>query len=138
VTYALDLSEKQFQLKYDHNGNCERQAKEMIREELQQICVLLVGTCHSFRMRMTELLSQAYSLDKVYLSAFMDAHTSARYRGLTYIPHGKTGGINVIDSQLNSCSFIATQDLGKKTNNSFEILRRFDNSDIRGCNLMVL
>ena len=59
---------------------------------------------------------------------------------LTYVPVGKTGGINVIDlANINSCSFIATQDLGKKyPNNSFEVLGRFDNSDIRGCNLMVL
>ena len=59
---------------------------------------------------------------------------------LSYIKDGKTGGINVIDlANLNSCSFIATQDLGKKINtNAYEILGRFDNSDIRGCNLMVL
>ena len=56
------------------------------------------------------------------------------------LKEGKTGGINVIDlANINSCSFIATQDLGKKNpNNSFEVLGRFDNSDIRGCNLMVL
>ena len=49
-------------------------------------------------------------------------------------------GINVIDlANINSCSFIATQDLGKKyPNHSFEVLGRFDNSDIRGCNLMVI
>ncbi|MDA9555172.1 acyl transferase, partial [Pelobium sp.] len=49
------------------------------------------------------------------------------------------GGINVIDlANLNSCSFIATQDLGKiYPDNSFEVLGRFDNSDIRGCNLLV-
>ena len=59
---------------------------------------------------------------------------------LTYIDNGKTGGINVIDlANINSCAFIATQDLGKKKpNNSFEVLGRFDHSDIRGCNLMVL
>ena len=53
---------------------------------------------------------------------------------------GKTGGINVIDlANLYSCSFIATQDLGKiHLDESFEILGRFDTSDIRGCNLMVL
>jgi len=52
----------------------------------------------------------------------------------------KTGGINVIDlANLYSCSFIATQDLGKVyDDNTFEILGRFDHSDIRGCNLMVL
>jgi hypothetical protein len=59
---------------------------------------------------------------------------------LSYVETGKTGGINVIDlANINSCSFIATQDLGKKyPNNSFEVLGRFDNSDIRGCNLMVI
>jgi hypothetical protein len=53
---------------------------------------------------------------------------------------GKTGGINIIDlANVNSCSFIATQDLGKVLNDgSFEVVGRFDNSDIRGCNLMVL
>jgi hypothetical protein len=52
----------------------------------------------------------------------------------------KTGGLNVIDlANYNSCSFIATQDLGKVDNNgSFEVLGRFDHSDIRGCNLMVM
>jgi hypothetical protein len=52
----------------------------------------------------------------------------------------KTGGLNVIDlANINSCSFIATQDLGKVySDQSFEILGRFDHSDIRGCNLMIL
>jgi hypothetical protein len=59
---------------------------------------------------------------------------------LSYIREGKTGGINVIDlANINSCSFIATQDLGKKySNGSFEVVGRFDHSDIRGCNLMVV
>jgi hypothetical protein len=59
---------------------------------------------------------------------------------LTYVNMEKSGGVNVIDlANINSCSFIATQDLGKKyPNNTFEILGRFDNSDIRGCNLMVI
>ena len=58
---------------------------------------------------------------------------------LQYIPMGKTGGINVIDlANLYSCSFIATQDLGKITSEGTEILGRFDNSDIRGCNLLVV
>ncbi|MEY4012464.1 MAG: hypothetical protein RIT22_1982, partial [Bacteroidota bacterium] len=59
---------------------------------------------------------------------------------LSYVREGKTGGINVIDlANINSCSFIATQDLGKKyANGSFEVLGRFDHSDIRGCNLMVV
>jgi len=59
---------------------------------------------------------------------------------LSYLAEGKTGGINVIDlANINSCSFIATQDLGKiQKDETIEILGRFDNSDIRGCNLMVL
>jgi hypothetical protein len=59
---------------------------------------------------------------------------------LTIQLKGKTGGINVIDlANINSCSFIATQDLGRVHNDgSFEVIGRFDNSDIRGCNLMVL
>jgi hypothetical protein len=51
---------------------------------------------------------------------------------------GKTGGINVIDlANLYSCSFIATQDLGRSNGEQFQILGRFDQSDIRGCNLLV-
>jgi hypothetical protein len=59
---------------------------------------------------------------------------------LTYIPDGKTGGIVIDLLNINSCSFIATQDLGKKKipTTLFEVLGRFDNSDIRSCNLMVL
>jgi hypothetical protein len=59
---------------------------------------------------------------------------------LEILPENKNGGINIIDlANLNSCSFLATQDLGKNlSNNTTEILGRFDNSDIRGCNLMVL
>ena len=58
---------------------------------------------------------------------------------LTLLPMEKTGGINVIDlANFNSCSFIATQDLGKVyIDGAFEILGRFDNSDIRGCNLLI-
>jgi len=58
---------------------------------------------------------------------------------MTLINNNTTGGINVIDlANINSCSFIATQDLGKVyADNSFEVLGRFDNSDIRGCNLLI-
>ena len=54
-------------------------------------------------------------------------------------PHNKTGGINVIDLvNIYSCPFIATQDLGKTfDNDSFSVIGRFDNSDVRGCNLLV-
>jgi len=61
------------------------------------------------------------------------------YDPLTYLPAGKSGGINIIDlANIHSCSFIATQDIGKIVpSGGFEVLGRFDNSDLRGCNLMM-
>jgi len=148
VTYALlDLIEQQqFALKNTiimETGGMKGKRKEMIREELHaQLCAGF-GVCaiHS-EYGMTELLSQAYSLgDGIFESpSWMQVLIRDTEDALTYIENGKTGGINVIDlANINSCSFIATQDLGKKQpNNSFEVLGRFDHSDIRGCNLMVL
>ncbi len=148
VTYALlDLIEKhQFQLQNTivmETGGMKGKRREMIREELHaQLCEGFgVSAIHS-EYGMTELLSQAYSLgDGVFeCPPWMQILIRDTEDALTYIDNGKTGGINVIDlANINSCSFIATQDLGKKKpNNSFEVLGRFDHSDIRGCNLMVL
>ena len=148
VTYALlDLMEKQqFQLQNTiimETGGMKGKRKEMIREELhQQLCDGFgVSVIHS-EYGMTELLSQAYSLGEGVFEcpSWIQILIRDTEDALTYIPQGKTGGINVIDlANINSCSFIATQDLGKKNpNNSFEVLGRFDNSDIRGCNLMVM
>jgi phenylacetate-coenzyme A ligase PaaK-like adenylate-forming protein len=148
VTYALlDLIEKHpFKLQNTiimETGGMKGKRKEMIREELhEQLCAGFgVPAIHS-EYGMTELLSQAYSLGQGVFECpnWMQILVRDTEDALTYIPQGKTGGINVIDlANLNSCSFIATQDLGKKiSSNSFEILGRFDNSDIRGCNLMVL
>ena len=148
VTYALlDLIEKQnFHLKNTiimETGGMKGKRKEMIREELHKILCdgFGVSTIHS-EYGMTELLSQSYSLGNGIFEcpAWMQILIRDTEDALTYVNNGKTGGINVIDlANINSCSFIATQDLGKKQpNNSFEVLGRFDNSDIRGCNLMVI
>ena len=148
VTYALlDLIEKQnFQLKnviIMETGGMKGRRKEMIREELHDLLCKGFGVdaIHS-EYGMTELLSQAYSLGHGVFECpnWMQILIRDTEDALSYIENGKTGGINVIDlANINSCSFIATQDLGKKKpNNSFEVLGRFDNSDIRGCNLMVL
>ena len=148
VTYALlDLVEKQkFQLKNTiimETGGMKGKRKEMIREELHQILCdgFGVQNIHS-EYGMTELLSQAYSLGNGIFECppWMEIKIRDTIDAITFVNDGKTGGINVIDlANINSCSFIATQDLGKKyPNNSFEVLGRFDNSDIRGCNLMVL
>jgi phenylacetate-coenzyme A ligase PaaK-like adenylate-forming protein len=148
VTFALlDLIEKhQFQLQNTiimETGGMKGRRKEMIREELhQQLCAGFGVTAIHSEYGMTELLSQAYSLGEGVFEcpSWIQILIRDTEDALTYIPQGKTGGINVIDlANINSCSFIATQDLGKKNpNNSFEVLGRFDNSDIRGCNLMVL
>lgn len=124
-------------------GGMKGRRKEMIREELHEILTTGFGVpdIHS-EYGMTELLSQAYSLGNGIFECpnWMQILIRDTEDPLTYIANGKTGGINVIDlANINSCSFIATQDLGKKYDNgSFEVLGRFDNSDIRGCNLMVL
>ncbi|MGO4820296.1 MULTISPECIES: LuxE/PaaK family acyltransferase [unclassified Flavobacterium] len=148
VTYALlDLIEKhQFQLQHTiimETGGMKGKRKEMIREELhEQLCAGFgVNAIHS-EYGMTELLSQAYSLGNGVFEcpSWIQILLRDTEDALSYVATGKTGGINVIDlANINSCSFIATQDLGKKyPNNSFEVLGRFDNSDIRGCNLMVI
>ena len=148
VTYALlDLIEKQnFQLQNTivmETGGMKGKRKEIIREELHEILCqgFGVSNIHS-EYGMTELLSQAYSLGNGIFECpnWMQILIRDTEDALSYVSIGKTGGINVIDlANINSCSFIATQDLGKKyPNNSFEVLGRFDNSDIRGCNLMVM
>jgi len=148
VTYALlDLVEKQsFQLKNTivmETGGMKGKRKEMIREELHAVLCdgFGVPNIHS-EYGMTELLSQAYSLGNGIFECppWMSILIRDTEDALTHVDFGKTGGINVIDlANINSCSFIATQDLGKKyPNHSFEVLGRFDASDIRGCNLMVV
>lgn len=148
VTYALlDLVEKKkFTLKNTiimETGGMKGRRREMIREELHEVLCEGFGVAkiHS-EYGMTELLSQAYSLgDGIFeCPPWMDILIRDTEDALAYKDYGRNGGINVIDlANYNSCSFIATQDLGKKyPNQSFEVLGRFDNSDIRGCNLMVL
>lgn len=148
VTYALlDLVEKQnFNLNNTiimETGGMKGRRREMIREELHDILSsgFGVSSIHS-EYGMTELLSQAYSTGSGIFECppWMDILIRDTEDALEYVGYRKTGGINVIDlANINSCSFIATQDLGKKyPNQSFEVLGRFDNSDIRGCNLMVL
>jgi len=147
VTYALlDLIEKHpFQLKNTlimETGGMKGRRKEMIKEELHSILKKGFGVNKIYsEYGMTELLSQAYSLaDTLFQTPpWMKILIREVEDPFTLLPIGKSGGINVIDlANINSCSFIATQDLGKiHPNGKFEVLGRFDNSDIRGCNLMV-
>lgn len=148
VSYALlDLIEMtQFNLKSTivmETGGMKGQRKEMIKEELHKVLCKGFGVdkIHS-EYGMTELLSQAYSKGNgIFTTApWMKILIRDTEDALSILPYNKTGGINVIDlANINSCSFIATQDLGKShTDGTFEVLGRFDHSDIRGCNLMVV
>lgn len=123
-------------------GGMKGKREELIREELHK------KLSHAFGLKlihseygMTELLSQAYSKGNGIFNCppWMRVLIRDTNDPFAVLPDEKTGGINLIDlANINSCSFIATQDLGKIHNdNSFEVLGRFDNSDIRGCNLLV-
>ncbi|NJB81343.1 LuxE/PaaK family acyltransferase [Wenyingzhuangia aestuarii] len=147
VSFALlDFIEK-FNCNLQHTivmetGGMKGKRKEMIREELHEELKKGFGVdnIHS-EYGMTELLSQAYFNDsqKFNCPPWMKILIRDTEDALSLLPIGKSGGINVIDlANVNSCSFIATQDLGKVyADGSFDVLGRFDNSDIRGCNLLI-
>ena len=147
VSFALlDLVEKyQFHLKNTivmETGGMKGRRKEMIRAELHEVLKRGFGVenIHS-EYGMTELLSQAYSFKNGIFECppWMKILIRDPEDALTLVEEGKTGGVNIIDlANIYSCSFIATQDLGKDLGSQkWEISGRFDNSDIRGCNLMV-
>jgi len=147
VTYALLDFIEQYEINFPNlivmeTGGMKGKRKEMVREELHEQLTKGFGikAIHS-EYGMTELLSQAYSLGAGIFNCpnWMQVLIRDTNDPLSLIPQGRTGGINVIDlANVNSCSFIATQDLGKiYTDGSFEVLGRFDNADIRGCNLLV-
>ena len=147
VSYALlDLIEyKKFNLQNTiiiETGGMKGQRKEMIKEEFYQLLKSGFGVdnIHS-EYGMTELLSQAYSKNngEYYTPNWMKVSIRDVNDPFCILESGKSGGLNIIDlANIDSCCFIATQDIGRvNSNGSFSILGRFDNSDIRGCNLMV-
>jgi hypothetical protein len=123
-------------------GGMKGRRKEITRQELHSILSrkLNVPCIHS-EYGMTELLSQAYSKGdgRFFCPPWMKVLIRDPQDPLTiFTGTGRTGGINIIDmANINSCSFLATSDLGRlHDDGSFEVLGRFDNSDVRGCNLM--
>ncbi|MDB5125222.1 MAG: Acyl-protein synthetase, LuxE [Mucilaginibacter sp.] len=147
VTFALLDFIEQYPIDFPElivmeTGGMKGRRKEMIREELhgQLRKGFGVDAIHS-EYGMTELLSQAYSKGEGIFNCppWMKIITRDTNDAMSLLSTDKAGGINVIDlANFNSCSFIATHDLGKVyADNSFEVLGRFDNSDIRGCNLLV-
>jgi phenylacetate-coenzyme A ligase PaaK-like adenylate-forming protein len=148
VSFALlDMAEANtLQLKNTiimETGGMKGRRKELIREELHNRIKSGFGvtTVHS-EYGMTELLSQAYSKGNgiFYTPPWMKILVRDTEDPLSWNPEGRSGGINIIDlANFYSCSFLATQDLGKiKNDGGFEVLGRFDHADVRGCNLMVL
>lgn len=149
VTYALlDLAEQNpLQLKHTYvleTGGMKGRRKEMVKEELYPILKKGLGVDNIFsEYGMCELMSQAYSFQKEMLFScppWMKVMIRQTHNPLDWECHGHGGGVNVIDlGNIYSCPFIATQDMGKiHPDGSFSILGRFDSSDVRGCNLMVI
>jgi len=148
VSFALlDLAEKYSPDLHDvvvmETGGMKGRRKEVTRSELHSVLkkALNIDIIHS-EYSMTELLSQAYSKGdgvfhcppwmKILIRDLQDPLTLVKEPGVT-------GGINIIDlANIHSCSFISTGDMGKlHKDGSFEVLGRIDNSDIRGCNLLI-
>jgi len=148
VTYALlSLAEKhpvRFpELLLMETGGMKGMRREMIRKELHAVLKEAYGVkqvCSEYGM--TELLSQAYALkDGIFHTPpWMKILIRDINDPLTLVNENQSGGINVIDlANVHSCSFIATKDLGrKKGEDTFDMLGRYDNSDVRGCNLLVV
>ncbi|MDO9257731.1 MAG: acyltransferase [Bacteroidales bacterium] len=146
VTFALlDMTEK-FPVSIPEaiifeTGGMKGRRRELTRMELhEQLCKGFgVDKIHS-EYGMTELLSQAWSAgDGIFMCPpWMKIMIADTNDPLSYLETGRTGGINIIDlANFHSFSFIATQDLGRVfEDGTFEVLGRFDNSDIRGCSLL--
>jgi len=134
-------------------GGMKGRKEEMTKDELLKTLQKGFGTDKIFsEYSMTELLSQAYSLgENIYETPnWMRVLIRNTEDPFSYMEAGRTGAINIIDlANRHSCSFIATQDLGKIVNDfeilhyaqndkhAFQVLGRIDHSDIRGCSLLV-
>lgn len=149
VTYALLEFAEKYPGNYDNliiieTGGMKGRGRELTREELNAELRRSFGVTniHS-EYGMTELLSQAYSIDGIFQSPpWMKILVRDETDPLNLKAPGKTisGAINVIDlANIYSCSFIATEDVGRLyANGNFEVMGRMDNTDIRGCSLLTL
>ncbi|SEH28221.1 LuxE/PaaK family acyltransferase [Chryseobacterium culicis] len=122
-------------------GGMKGRKEEMTKDELLKILQTGLKTHKIYsEYSMTELLSQAYSLgnNEYECPNWMKILVRNAEDPLAYEKEGRTGAINIIDlANTHSCSFIATQDLGKIVGEKFQVLGRIDHSDIRGCSLLV-
>ena len=147
VSYALlDLIERHSldfpELIVIETGGMKGRRLEIIREDLHKSLKegFGVSSIHG-EYGMTELLSQAYSMGNGFFHTPPWMHVMVRdlHDPFAYLPQGKNGPLNIIDlANVHSCSFLATQDLGRvNADGSFEVLGRVDNSDVRGCSLLL-
>ena len=147
VTFALlDLAETHKPALPDciivETGGMKGRREEITRESLHEYLTGYFGVDKIYsEYGMTELFSQAYTRGgmRFYPPPWMRIFIRDLYDPFTLLPEGKTGGINIIDlGNVHSVAFIETADLGRcHADGSFEVLGRIDNSDIRGCNLLV-
>lgn len=145
VTFALldwveKLPEQWPELMVMETGGMKGRRKELLRQEVHEILKssLGVSAIHS-EYGMTELVSQAYSSGEGIFNTVATLRIFIRdiTDPFSFCDAGVTGGVNIIDlGNLDSCSFIETSDLGRTNGDTFEIMGRIDNSDIRGCNLL--
>ena len=148
VTFALldfvaQLSEELSGLIVFETGGMKGRGKEPLRSEVHEVLKQKLNPKAVYsEYGMTELFSQAYTEKKETFVCPPQMKILIRDVEDPLHVHaeiGQRGGINVIDlANIDTCSFIETQDIGMLTHQGFQILGRFDNSDVRGCNLMVL
>ena len=140
----LDLAEKHHPNLADcivmETGGMKGRRKELTKDELHDRLKtgLKVENIHS-EYGMTELFSQAYSLEDglFHTPPWMKILLRKPTDPFEIIQTG-SGGINIIDlANIHTCSFIQTEDLGRYEGDAFKVLGRFDNSDLRGCNLLI-
>jgi len=147
VGYALLDFADQTKSKFDEltiieTGGMKGRRKELTKDEFYGILKDSLGkvNVHS-EYGMTEMMSQAYAqCDQVFVCP---PHLKVLIRDINdpfrLLLAGETGGVNIIDlANSHSCAFIETKDLGLTVDSGrFQILGRMDNSDIRGCNLLI-
>jgi phenylacetate-coenzyme A ligase PaaK-like adenylate-forming protein len=145
VSYALlDLAELKMDLSKAiiiETGGMKGRRKELTKAELHVELIKGLGVDHvRSEYGMTEILSQGYSMKdgKFQVVPWMKILIRDPYDPFELFPNNRTGGINVIDlANQHSCAFIQTQDLGRIAGDGFYLEGRFDDADIRGCNLLV-
>ena len=148
VSFALLDGAENFQWDLNNTllmetGGMKGMRKEWVRSALHQKLRDSYGVNQIYsEYGMTELLSQAYSkADGIFETPpWMRVFARSVEDPFELLHNNKTGALNIIDlANVDSCAFIATQDLGKvHSDKRFEVLGRFDHAEIRGCNLMVI